>query len=96
MTVITDHANLQYYRQPQKINRHVACYLANLANYRFKLIHKPGASNKADHLSRRPDYNEGKEDNEDVWVLLDELFANTVVSLNVEQEVYDRQGTTTS
>jgi RNase H-like domain found in reverse transcriptase len=52
MTVITDHANLQYYWQPQKINRYVVCYLADLADYRFKLIHKLGVSNKADHLSR--------------------------------------------
>jgi RNase H-like domain found in reverse transcriptase len=32
-TVITDHANLQHYRQPQKINRRVARYLADLADY---------------------------------------------------------------
>jgi RNase H-like domain found in reverse transcriptase len=88
-TVITDHANLQYYRQPQKINRHVAHYLADLADYRFKLVHKPGASNKADHLSRQPDYDDGKGDNEDVQVLADKLFANAVVSLDIEQEVYD-------
>jgi hypothetical protein len=89
--VITDHANLQYYRQPQKINRHVARYLADLADYRFKLIHKPGVSNKADHLSQQPDYDEGKEDNEDVQVLLDKLFVNAIASLNVEQEVYNQQ-----
>jgi hypothetical protein len=47
-----DHANLQYYRQPQKINQHVARYLADLADYRFTLVHKPGVSNRADHLLR--------------------------------------------
>jgi RNase H-like domain found in reverse transcriptase/Reverse transcriptase (RNA-dependent DNA polymerase) len=31
-TMITDHANLRYYRQPQKINRRVARYLADLAD----------------------------------------------------------------
>jgi RNase H-like domain found in reverse transcriptase len=51
-TMITDHANLQYYRQPQKINQCVARYLADLADYRFMLVHKPGVSNKVDHLSR--------------------------------------------
>jgi hypothetical protein len=86
-----DHANLQYYRQPQKINHHVAHYPANLADYQFKLVHKPGVSNKVDHLSRWPDYDEGKEDNEDVQVLPDKLFANVVMSLNIEQEVYDQQ-----
>jgi hypothetical protein len=69
----------------------VACYLADLANYQFKLIHKPGVSNKVDHLSRRPDYDEGKENNEDVQVLLDKLFINAVASLDIEQEVYDQQ-----
>jgi hypothetical protein len=96
MTVITDHMNLQYYRQLQKINCHVACYLADLADYRFKLIHKPGVSNRADHLSRRPDYNEGKEDNEDVQVLPDKLFVNAVTSLDIEQEVYNQQETAAS
>jgi hypothetical protein len=33
MTVIMDHANLQYYQQLQKINRHVARYLVDLADY---------------------------------------------------------------
>jgi hypothetical protein len=91
MIVITDHANLQYYQQPQKINCRVARYLADLADYHFKLVHKPGASNKADHLSQRPDYNDSKGDNKDVQVLADKLFVNAVVSLDVEQEVYDQQ-----
>jgi RNase H-like domain found in reverse transcriptase len=90
-TVITDHANLQYYCQPQKINRCVAWYLADLADYQFALVHKPGVSNKADHLSRWPDYDEGKGDNEDIQVLPDKLFANAIMSLDVEQAVYDQQ-----
>jgi RNase H-like domain found in reverse transcriptase len=90
-TVVTDHANLQYYRQLQKINRRVAHYLRDLAEYNFKLIHKPGRLNRADHLSQRPDYDEGKEDNAEVQVLQDHMFANAVVSLDIEQEVYDAQ-----
>jgi RNase H-like domain found in reverse transcriptase/Integrase zinc binding domain/Reverse transcriptase (RNA-dependent DNA polymerase) len=90
-TVVTDHANLQYYRQPQKINRCVARYLGDLAKYNFKMVHKPGKLNRADHLSRRPDYDEGKEDNKEVQVLQDAMFANAVVSLDLEQEVYDAQ-----
>jgi Integrase zinc binding domain len=60
------------------------------------LVHKPGVSNKADHLSRRPDYDEGKGDNEDVQVLPDALFANTILSLDVEQAMYDQQATATA
>jgi RNase H-like domain found in reverse transcriptase/Reverse transcriptase (RNA-dependent DNA polymerase) len=65
-TVIMDHANLQYYHQPQKINWWVARYLADLADYNFALVHKPGKLNKVDHLSQQPDYDNGKGDNEDV------------------------------
>jgi hypothetical protein len=54
-------------------------------------VHKPGASNRADHLLRQPDYDKGKEDNEDVQVLPDKLFVNAVISLDVEQAVYDQQ-----
>jgi hypothetical protein len=67
--VVTDHVNLQYYWQPQKINRWVARYLGNLAKYNFKLVHKPGCLNRADHLSWQLDYDEGKEDNVEVQVL---------------------------
>jgi Integrase zinc binding domain len=89
--VVTDHTNLQYYRQPQKINQQVAHYLGDLAEYNFKLIHKPGRLNRANHLSRWPDYDEGKEDNTEVQVLQDHMFVNAVVSLDIEQEVYDAQ-----
>jgi hypothetical protein len=91
MTVVTDHTNLQYYWQLQKINQRVARYLGDLAEYNFKLVHKPGRLNRADHLSQRPDYDEGKEDNVEVQVLQDHMFANAVVSLDIEQEVYNTQ-----
>jgi RNase H-like domain found in reverse transcriptase len=87
-TVVTDHTNLQYYWQLQKINQQVARYLGNLAEYNFKLIHKPGCLNRADHLSRWPDYDKGK-DNIEVQVLQDHMFTNAVVLLNLKQEVYD-------
>jgi RNase H-like domain found in reverse transcriptase len=45
MTVYTDHQNLLYYRKPQDINWRVARYIPHLAEYNFKLVHKPGATN---------------------------------------------------
>jgi RNase H-like domain found in reverse transcriptase/Integrase zinc binding domain/Chromo (CHRromatin Organisation MOdifier) domain len=89
--VYTDHANLQYYRHPHKINRRVARYIPQLAEYNYKLIHKPGALNKADHLSRRPDYNQGKDDNEDVTVLPDEVFAYAISLSSLEDRVFQAQ-----
>jgi Integrase zinc binding domain len=69
----------------------VAHYLGDLADYNFKLIHKPGKLNKADHLLQRPDYDEGKEDNEDVLVLPERLFTQALTILDVEQQIYDVQ-----
>ncbi len=48
----TDHQNLQYFHLPQKLNRHQARWVTELAEYHFILWHKPGVLNKkADLLS---------------------------------------------
>ena len=62
--VHTDHANLTYWRQPQKISRHISRQVLELEEYNIKLQHVPGKNNgRADALSRRPDYNQGVNDN---------------------------------
>jgi RNase H-like domain found in reverse transcriptase/Reverse transcriptase (RNA-dependent DNA polymerase) len=61
--VLTDHLNLKYYRHPQKISRRVARYLPKMAEFDFKLVYKLGTTNKADHLSRHPDYDDSSLDN---------------------------------
>ena len=76
-TVLTDHKNLEYYRQPHHINRRVARYVAQLADYNFVLKHIPGITNKADALSRRPDYDDGSDDNKNVTVLPPNRFIRT-------------------
>ena len=73
--VITDHANLQYYREPQKIGPRVNGYLADLADYNIQLVYRPGATNRADALSRRPDA-VPVEESDLVLVLPDHLFVN--------------------
>jgi hypothetical protein len=71
----TDHANLQYFKQPQKVNRRQARWLTILSEYHFTIHHIPGNKNsRADALSRRPDYNQGKDDNENVILLPEHLF----------------------
>ena len=46
--------------------------------YQIKLIHIPGKTNsQADMLSRRPNYDQGTKDNENVVVLPDSIFART-------------------
>jgi RNase H-like domain found in reverse transcriptase/Reverse transcriptase (RNA-dependent DNA polymerase) len=82
--VLTDHSNLKYYRHPQKISRHVARYLPKMAKFNFELVYKPGTTNKADHLSRRPDYDNGSLDNQDVTVLPPHLFIHTSAVSDLE------------
>ena len=84
ITIYTDHSNLQYWKEPRKINRRVAREFQELSEYEFTLKHIPGTSNmRADALSRRTNQNEGKEDNNNVTVLPSEVFANaTYSSLN--------------
>ena len=73
--VHTDHANLQYWKEPQKINRRIAREVVELSKYNIKLKSIPGRENgRADMLSRRPDYDQGEKDNQDVVVLPEELF----------------------
>jgi hypothetical protein len=48
ITVWTDHANLQYYRQPQKVNRRVARGINFMAEFPLELKHIAGRKNRAD------------------------------------------------
>jgi hypothetical protein len=76
--VITDHLNLKYYQEARKINQCVARYIPCMGDYNLQLVHKLGVMNKADLLSRHPDYNQGKEDNGEVLVLPLHLFINAI------------------
>ena len=72
--VFVDHANLLHYRYPQKVNRQVACYILTLADYNIEIHHRSGSLNHADALSRRPDYDKGRENNSEVVPLPASLF----------------------
>jgi hypothetical protein len=75
----TDHQNLQYFRQPQKLNRRQARWVTELVEYSFKLFHKPGSSmGKADILSRMTGLETGVNDNKDIVLLKPELFVQNV------------------
>ena len=77
VTVLTDHKNLKYYKEPHHVNCHIVRYVQWLQDYNFILKHIPGESNKADTLSRQPDYDNGSKDNMDVTVLPPHLFVQT-------------------
>ena len=73
--IYTDHMNLQYWREPHKINWRIARQVLWLNEYDIKLHHIPGKTNgRADALSCLPQYDQGDHNNENVVVLPDELF----------------------
>ena len=81
--------NLQYWRQPHKISRRIAREVAELAEYNMVLRHIPGKANgRADTLLRRPDYDQGSHDNENVTVLPDSLF---ICNLTIEEPLHDQK-----
>src|ERR1700744_885632 len=71
--------NLQYWKQPHKINRRVAREVLTLSEYNIEIHHIQGKANgRADALSRCPDYDKGTKDNNNVIVLPDRLFIQKV------------------
>src|SRR5437588_8315617 len=59
MRVFSDHANLQYFTTKQTLTRQQAQWSLFLATFDYIIIPKPRKYNKANGLSRRPDYKEG-------------------------------------
>ena len=79
--------NLKYWRDPQKISRHVAREVLELSEYNIEIHHIKGTSNgRADALSRRPDYDQGENDNQNVTVLPDHLFVRATHMEWIEEQ----------
>src|SRR5712671_5468812 len=79
-TLVTDHANLTYWKHPRKVNRRVARWFGELQDYWFEIKHAPGKTHTAaDFLSRPFVDNRGKQDNDNVVVLPPKLFVNTAI-----------------
>lgn len=72
--VLTDHKNLEYFTNSQKLSRRQARWALFLTRFDFTLTHKPGTQNHSDPLSRRADHKEGVEDDNTDRVLLDPKF----------------------
>jgi ribonuclease HI len=77
--IYSDHQNLLYWKEPHKISRQVAREVLMLSEYNFEIRHIKGTANRrADTLSRRPDYNQGHEDNQNVTVLPEQIFVRAM------------------
>ena len=79
--VFTDHANLRYYWKPRKIGPCVTRYLLERKQYNIILEYKPGTTNHADVLSRRPDYEGPNPINDDITIWLDHYFCDNHTSI---------------
>jgi hypothetical protein len=88
----SDHMNLQYWREPQKISRRVAREFLELQEFPIKIVHVKGRNNgRADTLSRRPDYDQGEDDNTNVTVLPDRLFIQAMIDIAGGEGPQDKQ-----
>ena len=82
--VWSDHQNLTYWKDPQKLSRRIARQRLDLMEYDIEIRHLPGKSNgRADALSRRPDYDIGTRDNENVIVIPEHVFVRTMKVLGI-------------
>ncbi len=79
--ILTDHANLLYYKTLKKLNRRTARWHADLQEYDFVIKHIPRKINTpADKLSQPPNADQGQDDNEDQILLRPELFIKSIVT----------------
>ena len=86
-TILTDHANLLYYKMPKKLNRRTARWHADLQEYDFIIKHIPGKINTpADELSQPANIDQGQDDNENQTLLKPELFINAIHLSPTEME----------
>ena len=73
--VQTDHVNLLFWKLPWKLNRWTARWHSELQDYNFMLKHIAGKTNaSADTLSRPPEIEQGKKDNQEITMLDPKMF----------------------
>ena len=75
VTILTDHANLTFWKIPRKVNRRVARWFATLQDYNLVFKHVPGKLHAApDMLLRPPGADHGEDDNQNVTLIPPESF----------------------
>lgn len=89
----SDHQNLTYFRNAQKLSRRQARWSLYLTRFNFELKHKPGKTMlTADPLSRRPDHEEGVNfDNSEQILLKPEFFAINAIDNSHDSPINDER-----
>ncbi len=88
--ILTDHANLQYWKAPKNLNRRMARWHADLQEYDFKIHYIPGKTNTGpDILSRPLNVDQGQGDNQDMTILPPAKFIGQI-SLSAPSETQKR------
>ena len=79
--IMTDHANLQYWKLPKNLNRRTARWQADLQEYDYEIRHIPGKENiPPDALSRPPGVDQGKNDNQQQIVIPAEKYKAAMIA----------------
>jgi hypothetical protein len=97
-TVLTDHRNLEWFKETKKYTRRQARWAELLAGYDFIIVYRPGSKGgKPDALSRRSDYRlpegEGEQSNETHQFLKPHQFVfstSTVSSIGYNSNLANR------
>ena len=80
--MLTDHKNLQYFREPQKVTGRQARWIEFLQDFDYTLEHIAGTTNTvADLLSRRKDLNKGVDSDLPRTLLDDHLFSTPTTTV---------------
>ena len=80
--VFTNHKNLTYFREAQKLNRRQARWLLDLTDFDLKIVHVPGKLLAGPNtLSCRSNLHSGKSDNTETILLPNFLFVNLIDSV---------------
>src|SRR6266566_155597 len=86
-TIMTDHANLQYWKSPRNLNRRTARWHVDLQEYDYEILHIPGKANvPPDALSRPPGIDQGKDDNHGITVLPPQKFVSTAARVEPDEQ----------
>ena len=85
----SDNSALSYFMTNRNLSRRQARWSAYLSRFDFRIEHIPGKSNKADGLSRRPDYFPDTIDNADQVLLPPSLFINALIEFSSSSELQE-------